>query len=210
MRFLLHAVLGVVTVVALGSCETMSEAECVVGDWQSRGIIDGAAGRSLTHLAEHSRACAKHGVMPDMQAYTVGRNQGLSSFCTVANGVRLGRDQNEYAGVCPANMESYFLPAYQAGRAVGRAERALRTAQNTVRGGDHRLEEIENKIAAKIDESRNAETPEQRDRAARRVGELRREYESTRQAVREAEQSINTLERAVSDAHEEFADYGPW
>lgn len=210
MRFLLHAVLGVVGVLALGSCETMSEAECVMGDWGSRGMIDGAAGRPVTYLAEHSRACAKHGVMPDLQAYTSGRDQGLLSFCTVANGVRLGRDQNEYVGVCPANLESDFLPAYQAGRAVGRAERALRTAQNTVRGGDNRLEEIENKIAAKIDESRNAETPEQRDRAARRVGELRREYESTRRAVLEAEQSINTLERAVNDTQDEFAEYGPW
>ena len=70
----------------------MSEQECAATDWRTVGYEDGVAGRSGDNIGQHRKACAKHGVSPDLTLYQAGRNDGLREYCQPANGFRAGAD----------------------------------------------------------------------------------------------------------------------
>jgi hypothetical protein len=103
-------------VLALGGCASMNKDECMTVDWRTVGYEDGAAGHSGNRIAQHRKACAKHGVTPDLAAYQTGREEGLFEFCKPSNGFRIGARGNGYDGVCPASVEREFVAAYEAGR----------------------------------------------------------------------------------------------
>ena len=97
-------------------CATMDKSECRNADWKIVGLEDGAAGRQLSYVGNHRRACAEYGVKPDLDAYRDGHAAGARQFCTPANGFRQGRGGHAYVGICPADLESGFLDAHAAGR----------------------------------------------------------------------------------------------
>src|SRR6478609_9316856 len=97
-----------VAVLALGGCASMSREECLTVDWRTVGYEDGAAGYSGDRIGEHRKACAKHGVTPDLSAYQAGRSEGLQEFCRPQNGFRLGANGGSYGGQCPAELDPDF------------------------------------------------------------------------------------------------------
>jgi hypothetical protein len=99
----------------LPGCASMSKAECMTVDWQTIGYEDGAAGRSGDRIAQHRKACAKHGVTPDLSAYQAGREQGLREYCQPQNGYRLGENGRDNPGFCPADLAGNFEDAYRDG-----------------------------------------------------------------------------------------------
>ncbi|HNR23202.1 MAG TPA: DUF2799 domain-containing protein [Steroidobacteraceae bacterium] len=68
----------------------MSGNECRTVDWRTIGYEDGVAGHSGDRVAQHRRACAKHGVTPDLAQYQDGRSEGLREYCQPSNGFRVG------------------------------------------------------------------------------------------------------------------------
>lgn len=100
----------------LGGCATMDKTECQNADWQTIGLEDGAAGRQLSYVGNHRRACAEYGVKPNLDAYRAGHAQGARQFCTPTNGFRQGRAGRNYSGICPADLEGGFLAAHATGR----------------------------------------------------------------------------------------------
>jgi hypothetical protein len=99
----------------LPGCASMNKAECMTVDWQTIGYEDGAAGRSGDRIAQHRKACAKHGVAPDLAAYQNGREQGLREYCQPHNGYRIGESGSDYPGFCPADLAQNFEDAYRDG-----------------------------------------------------------------------------------------------
>jgi Protein of unknown function (DUF2799) len=99
----------------LPGCASMNKAECMTVDWQTVGYEDGAAGRSGDRIAQHRKACAKHGVTPDLSAYQAGREQGLREYCQPQNGYRLGENGRDYPGFCPTDLARNFEDAYRDG-----------------------------------------------------------------------------------------------
>jgi Protein of unknown function (DUF2799) len=100
----------------LSACATMNKDERLTVDWRTVGFEDGAAGRPGDRIGQHRKACAKHGVTPDLAAYQAGREEGLREYCRPANGFRLGSQGGSYDGSCPADLEPGFVDAYQSGR----------------------------------------------------------------------------------------------
>src|SRR5687768_11835056 len=88
-------------VVMMTGCSSMSRNECLAVDWRTIGYEDGVAGHPGNHIAQHRKACAKHGVRADLSLYQTGREQGLQEYCQPANGYRLGIRGGSYGGVCP-------------------------------------------------------------------------------------------------------------
>ena len=78
--------------VTLAACSTanMGQNECKAVDWKTIGYEDGVAGRSGEQIGVHRRACAKYGVIPDLEAYRLGRAEGLREFCQPHSGYRAG------------------------------------------------------------------------------------------------------------------------
>lgn len=112
----------------LSGCNTLSEKECINGDWYSIGVNDGAKGYSQERLNEHRESCAEYGRNVNHSAYAEGYQEGIKRFCTKANGYQQGSDGNEYHAICPAGLQAGFLEGYQAGlsNALDRAKQALR------------------------------------------------------------------------------------
>ena len=102
----------------LSGCASLSESECLQANWYAIGMEDGANGRSLSSLGNHRRACADAGVSPDVDEYTAGRSEGLTQYCTAANGLYSGKRGITYRGVCPSEYELEFLNAYRVGKHI--------------------------------------------------------------------------------------------
>jgi hypothetical protein len=120
----------------------MNRAECLTVDWQTVGYEDGAAGRSGDRIERHRKACAEHGVTPDLQAYQAGRDQGLREFCQPQNGYRLGERGGDYAGSCPADLADEFELAWRDGLELFQLRTRVARAANdiqTMREDDHRI-----------------------------------------------------------------------
>ena len=107
---------SLVVTALLSGCATLNKSECREADWQMIGLEDGAKGQPLTYVGEHRKACAEHGVTPDLEQYRLGHKAGLKRFCTPANGFRQGRAGRSYNDVCPAELEGRFLAGYDTGR----------------------------------------------------------------------------------------------
>ena len=86
------------------------------------GLRDGANGFSAERRFEHEKACDKHGVpvQVQMDEYLNGRAAGIRLYCTPENGYQLGLQIDYYRDVCPADMKSAFIRAYNLGRQEAR------------------------------------------------------------------------------------------
>src|SRR5262245_58214307 len=107
----------VTILVSLGSVagcqsDSISESQCIAGDWQTVGYRDGANGYRSTELLEQQNACVKHGVIPDRAAYMAGWEQGVAEYCEANNGYEVGERGAIYNNVCPDGQREAFLAAY--------------------------------------------------------------------------------------------------
>lgn len=179
----------------LGSCATMSEDQCLAGDWGGKGYQDGLNGRAPERLDDHAKACAKYGITPNPQAYYSAREQGLRTYCRWENGFRVGRAGSTYSGVCTPAEERDFLPAYEDGVRVYQAERVLSDAESNVRSAAALIRDRENKLEAKQRELRQEGlSQEERERIRDRIREMRGELREAHRALRMAEDEYRAVE----------------
>lgn len=137
-------ILSAVVVAGLTGCATtMSQNECLTADWYAVGLEDGSRGQAINRIGSHRQQCAEFGVTPDMQAYQQGRDEGLDYFCTLPNGVAVGKTGRSYAGACPGELEYYFLTGYRLGREVHRVNKDINSNRSTVRKAENELKSEE-------------------------------------------------------------------
>lgn len=196
----------------INGCATLSEAECVAGDWYGVGRADGAQGRSYDRLGEHIEACQAHGVTPDHVLYEQGRQQGLLSFCTPQSGFRRGRTGGGYGGVCPADLEPDFLAGYSDGRMVHAAQSAYDTAYSDQSRYLQQARDIESQIRSE-EASLDVEalSDDQRRTIRGRIRQLRSDRDRSLDQARDAEWRMRQAEGEVDHLRARFAAYyGGW
>lgn len=208
----LHVLGLVVAVGALAGCATMSKEACLQGDWAGVGFKDGEAGRPQSRLDDHAKACAKTGVAPDPAPYFQARDQGLKLYCTQDRGFSVGRNGEDYHGVCPPGPERGFLVGYADGRLVHAAVERLSRAQSDRDSADHRAERRDREARGVEDELRNPKLTEEQTRELRdRLNRLRSERREAIEDGRRADWAARDAEREVSDLEHRFgARYGSW
>ncbi|MGD9598097.1 MAG: DUF2799 domain-containing protein [Steroidobacteraceae bacterium] len=135
-----------VAALALGGCASMSANECRAVDWRTVGYEDGVAGYSGDRIAQHRRACAKHGVTPDLGQYQAGRTEGLREYCQPSNGFRVGAHGGGYAGVCPADLDAAFVGAYDSGRQLHYLETRVANAAHELESKRRELDHAEDRM----------------------------------------------------------------
>lgn len=126
-----------------GCAAGLSEQECAVADWRAIGYEDGIKGWSQARISEHRKACAKHGVAPDLDAYRTGWEEGVQRYCQPGNGYHEGRTGRSYTGVCPQGLEPAFLTAYHDGRELYDLEAKVHQVTKKLRYDRGRLTDIE-------------------------------------------------------------------
>ena len=141
-----HVVAAMVVALALQSCATLSEEDCLTVDWGVLGETDGQLGLPLSELNRYRRDCAKYDVVPDTRAYTEGRERGLAVYCTESNGYREGRNGAADRLVCPALLEPGFRRGYDLGRAVHVSLAELRTSNDAIESGRTEIRQLESDI----------------------------------------------------------------
>lgn len=140
--FLIAALLG------LGGCAGMSADECAISDWRTIGFEDGAMGYTAERLGSHRKACAKHGVAPDFEAYQTGRNEGLRQFCQPSRGFNLGAGGGRYNGVCPSDLEPDFVDAFNSGHKLYNLRANVNAANSQINARRAAVEKKEKRILA--------------------------------------------------------------
>lgn len=161
----------------------MSRDECLATDWRTIGYEDGVAGYAGNHIAQHRKACAKHGVRADLTLYQTGRAQGLQEYCQPANGYRLGVGGGSYRGVCPAELEGAFVSSFETGHELYTLRARVSNAESQLDAKRRELDRAKHGIVANSAAIVSDESTKQ-DRAdalvdaadlAERVGRLKEE-----------------------------------
>jgi hypothetical protein len=129
-----------------GSCASLSEEQCLTGDWSGIGYSDGANGYGTGRFGDHVKACEKHGVVPEQAVYMTGRARGLTVYCQPGRGFQVGRTGGSYGGVCPASLEGLFLGGFNDGRVVWDAQQRYDRAQSAINDADNRWNDIERQM----------------------------------------------------------------
>lgn len=184
MKQQLAVAVSLAAVLATG-CASMSKEECRYVDWRTVGYEDGAAGRPASRLGDHRRACADHGVTPDLAAYTAGREAGMREFCQASNGYRVGASGQVYYGTCPADLAPAFERGYDTGRElyvrkqrVADTDAAIAARQAEIRGLE---DDLAKGAFVLVGDTASAEQRTQAvldaKQAAERIGRLRKEID---------------------------------
>lgn len=175
--------LALATVALAGCSSQMTKDECRTVDWRTVGYEDGVAGRPGDQIGAYRRACAEHGVTPNLDAYRLGRADGLREFCQPTNGYRTGASGATYYDVCPADLAPAFLAQYERGRERWHYESRVAQADAQIASRRAEIDRLEQAIAQNGFEVVSAtSTPEQRTeavieakQAAERIGRIREE-----------------------------------
>lgn len=213
MRVLLTAAAGVV-MMGLGSCATMSQEQCLAGDWYGQGRTDGAAGYGSGRLADHADACARHGVTPDARAYHQGHQQGVRQYCVPGRAFRVAVSGGGYAnGFCPADLEQDFLYAYSDGRLVWDAMQRANAVKARADEFTARARRYEQDIRDEEYRLANEDglTDDQRRTIRDRINRLRRDRDTANDQASALSYDITDAEREVSRLRGRFTPiYGSW
>lgn len=116
----------------VAGCATLSQEECLRGDWYFIGWRDADRGYPSNRLSEHRTACAEYRVSVDTAAYEKGYQAGLQVFCTPARGCEYGRQGKYYQNICPPALEPGFLNNYRLGYELNSIETDLSNIESQI------------------------------------------------------------------------------
>lgn len=198
---------GVVLAIAvLSGCASMSSEECANSDWVAIGYEDGSRGYTTDKFGSRRKACAKHGVTADFQAYQEGREEGLVEFCQPSRGYNLGVNGGTYYGVCDVAMEEEFLDAYRVGSQLHSLRSNVNNASSRIYSKEAELKRTKEKIRDKQAELISDDvTPQDRlllltdiKELAERSGELEAEIEQLVADKARHEHELKDYEQTVA------------
>lgn len=188
--------------VLLSGCasRSLSEHQCLAGDWQTVGERDGAHGLPATHVLVHQNACGRHQIVPDSGAYREGWARGVRRFCTADNGYQLGLSGRANPSVCPDSLMTAHQQAYFDGRELYLARAEVRRLEAQIDRMETRRGKIDTEIlasaAAQADPSLS---PTDRLALVERTRTLLAERESL-------DAELPVLRRALDSAYDELDD----
>ena len=198
----------VVFVVALSGCASMSKEECRYVDWRTVGYEDGAAGRPASRLGDHRRACADHGVTPDLAAYEAGRAAGMREFCQAHNGYRVGASGQVYYGTCPADLAPAFERGYDQGRELYVREQRVRDAEAAIAQREAEIRRLEDGLTrgafvlvGDTSAEERAQAVIDAKQAAERIGRLRKEIEGLQADRVRYERELEVYQSTVASTY---------
>jgi len=141
--------------VALGllvaSCASLSQQECLQGDWYQIGLNDGIHGYSTARIDDHNKACSKVDVSVDPKAWEKGRRDGLKTYCTASSAYEVGRNGRHIGKVCSSSQRKNMQPAFNRGQ-------QYYDITNRINDLDQRLREAQSKIAAALKANKGTAT----------------------------------------------------
>jgi hypothetical protein len=131
---LIKCVAAVALLGSLAGCASISKSECLSANWEDIGVRDGANGQPEEYLIQHSKACAKVGVVPDRGAWQHGRERGLERFCVPQRAYQAGEWGNGFdVGMCVNHDQDRLRDAWEKGHEVNRLAGVLSSIDGEIR-----------------------------------------------------------------------------
>jgi hypothetical protein len=197
----IHLSLLFLIAVFSSGCATMNADECQMADWQVIGYEDGSSGKPSTQIGDHRKACAKHGVSPDLQAYTQGYDKGIRTYCVQDTAFALGKKGQNMPSVCPTDVNQSFSAAYEEGRMIFLD---IQKVNKQIAGVDKEIKEINQEIefllASKYEVGANGKRPtKQEQEAAGRL--IRRQEIEVQELQNQREEYDSNLQRLRAVTH---------
>jgi hypothetical protein len=146
MNSKLAGIISIAALLGLSGCASMSADECAMSDWRTIGYEDGSMGYTSDRLGNHRKACAKHGVAPDLEAYQAGRRDGLRQYCQPSRGFNVGAGGGRYNGVCPSDLEPDFVDAFNSGHKLYNLRSQVNSANYEINARKAELERTTDQI----------------------------------------------------------------
>lgn len=145
------SLIALICATLLSACATLSRNECVTADWQTIGLEDGSKGYPVNRIGDHRKACAEHGVTPDLESYQTGHANGLRLYCVPRNGYQVGKRGGSDAGLCPTDLQGAFSAALSSGQEIYQAEKAVENWQKSLSNTLERLDVVTSRYHAQSD-----------------------------------------------------------
>ncbi len=139
--------LAALSLLLISGCASLSESQCVAGDWETVGYRDGLAGKQSTQILSHQNACVKHGTVPDRTAYLAGWEDGVRQFCQPDNGFNAGEAGRSFASICPNDLQDAYYAAYQEGRRLYLAKAEIDGLNRQIAQKEYRIKQLAAEIA---------------------------------------------------------------
>ena len=136
-------------ILLLSNCANMNESDCLNADWQLIGFEDGSFGKNESHISQHRKECAEHGVTPDLMDYRNGHFDGSKRFCTANNGFSRGRQGKDYSRSCPEQFEAEFLKGFSDGQTLYGLKKILNQRAAELESTYKEIDWLEHAIADK-------------------------------------------------------------
>ena len=191
---------GLVTLLLAPGCATLDKDECLVADWRLIGYQDGVAGKSGAVVGEYREDCAKYAVVPDLDAYQAGREEGLVQYCKPGNGFRLGEAGRAYSAVCTSGLEAGFRAAYNDGREIYLARSKVKRTHSLINKRQQTIKSLEqDKVDKLLELVQDGLRREQRLLLLYEIHEIEEEIDV-------AETEVSTLEHDLQDHQGQLDD----
>ena len=107
---------GLSLMLLITGCASISQEQCLAGNWQDLGYKDGRNGADITRVQNYAEVCTEHGVRLNADLYSVGYKQGIQTYCTEARGFRSGEDGSSFNKACLEFTE--YKRAFSDGRVI--------------------------------------------------------------------------------------------
>ncbi len=107
---------GLLLLLILAACASLTKQQCLEGNWQQIGLADGINGYAPDRLVAHAKSCRDVGITPDAKAWERGRVEGLKTYCQPASAYEVGRIGGAIGNVCSASQRQAMQPAFDQGR----------------------------------------------------------------------------------------------
>lgn len=170
-------------------CATLSENECLVADWRALGYTDGSNGATPQRFDRYRRDCAEFGVVPDLDAWRAGREEGLELFCRPDRAYQLGRSGSALPPVCPEARLGVLADAWAQGQRWQAVNRVVSELEDAIEGVQRTLE-------AEQDPGEDA-TREERDAARIRRRALYNELDRLEEELEAARFELDRLDSTL-------------
>lgn len=133
------------TIMVLASCRTLSNEQCLRGDWHLIGISDALSGRPYKHFERHVKTCKRVGVVPDQKLWIAGHAQGARRYCRPENAFKAGQRGDTYHYFCDRDQHDTFLRVYSVGRQSYLLEQQLSAISSRIYGYRSTISDLEEK-----------------------------------------------------------------
>jgi hypothetical protein len=159
----------IISLFLVSACSSLSQRECLEGDWYNIGVRDGSNGEAAALFQKHTEACREYGVNPNRQTYDTGRVEGLKVFCTPENGFALGKRGRFYYDVCPPGLAGNFLRRYRLGYQMYEYDRRITRLYDDILDYQNQLDKDPDDYSRRRLREKISDSTRERDRLQREL-----------------------------------------